>query len=291
MLFVIIIAILIFVILCVLFGIYVYKESTQYHIVRYSFTDERIKKENVSFVFLSDLHNMQYGDKNCKLYDDIDKINPDFIIIGGDMITSCMEKWSDYSDTISFIERLAGKWPVYYSIGNHEERLKRRPEKFPKGEFERLTSELKRINAPLMVDESVVLDEYGIKIFSLNIDHPYYRKVITRKLPADYIASKIGSIDSSLYNILAVHNPEHFKSYADWGADLTLSGHVHGGIIRLPGLGGVVSPALKIFPKYDGGEFKIGDSTMVLSRGMGTHTIPIRINNKAELIVIELKNK
>jgi len=288
MLFVIIIAALI---LLALFCIYVYKESTEYHIVRYAFSDSRLKKDKTSFVFLSDLHNMQYGNKNCRLYDDIVKLDPDFIVIGGDMITSCMEKWTDYSDTLEFIERLAKFKPVYYSIGNHEERLKRCPDKFPEGEFERLTGKLEKINTPLMIDESLLLDDYGIKLFLLNIDHLYYRKVVTRKLPEDYIYSKIGEPDSSYYNILAVHNPEHFKSYAMWGADLTLSGHVHGGIIRIPGLGGVISPALKIFPKYDGGEFAIGNSRMVLSRGIGTHTVPIRINNKAELILIELEKK
>ena len=105
------------------------------------------------------------------------------------------------------------------------------------------------------------------------------------------MANKLGNPDRDRYSILLAHNPEHFQAYVSWGADLILSGHVHGGIIRLPFLGGVVSPAMKLFPKYDGGLFSQGNSHMVLSRGLGTHTIPVRINNKAELVVVELTNK
>lgn len=276
------------IILIVLLSLYVYKESTGYHIVNYSFSDKRLKREKVKFVFLSDLHNRQYGDKNETLFNDIVRLEPDFIVFGGDMITSCMEKWNDYSDTLAFIKRLADLYPVYYGMGNHEERLKRRPEKFPQGEYERLTESLKKINAPIIDNDKIILNELGITIYGINIEHRFYQKVITKTLPIGYIKDKLGDINNDTYNILIAHNPEHFKTYSDWGADLVLSGHVHGGIIRLPLLGGVISPALKLFPKYDGGLFTQNASNMVLSRGIGSHTVPIRVNNKAELILIEL---
>ncbi|MDE7197816.1 MAG: hypothetical protein K2O15_02920, partial [Lachnospiraceae bacterium] len=85
------------------------------------------------------------------------------------------------------------------------------------------------------------------------------------------------------------HNPVYFDAYEAWGADLVVSGHVHGGIMRLPVLGGVISPALTLFPKYDGGVFYEKESTMILSRGLSSHTLPIRIFNPGELIVIDLK--
>lgn len=276
------------IILIVLLSLYVYKESTGYHIVNYSFSDKRLKRDKVKFVFLSDLHNRQYGDKNETLFKDIVRLEPDFIVFGGDMITSCMEKWNDYSDTLAFIKRLADLYPVYYGMGNHEERLKRRPEKFPEGEYERLTESLKKINAPIIDNDKIILNELGITIYGINIEHRFYQKVITKTLPIGYIKDKLGDINKDTYNILIAHNPEHFKTYSDWGADLVLSGHVHGGIIRLPLLGGVISPALKLFPKYDGGLFTQNASNMVLSRGIGSHTVPIRVNNKAELILIEL---
>lgn len=272
-----------------LLSVYIYKESNGYHVVKYIITDNRFKKDKISFVFLSDLHNRQYGELNSDLVKDIDKLNPDFIALGGDMITSCMEKWTDFSDTLKFVEKLAKKYPVYYGMGNHEERLNRKPDKFPEGCYEKLSSTLTKIGAPIIDDKKISIDDLGIDIYGLNLDHKYYRKVVTKKLPDDYLEAKLGTPWEGHFSILLAHNPEHFKSYAKWKADLVLSGHVHGGIIRLPFLGGVISPALKIFPKYDGGLFTEGNSTMILSRGIGTHTIPIRVNNKAELIYIELR--
>jgi len=278
------------IILLILLSIFIYKESNGYRIVNYSFSDGRLKTDSLKIVFLSDLHNRQYGENNSTLLNDIDKINPDIVIIGGDMITSCAEKWKGCDVAVSLVQNLTGKYPVFYGVGNHEARLKRKAKKFPVGEYERFTKVLSELSAPILTDESVELIEYGVKIFSVDIEHRYYRKVITRKLPDDYLSTKIGSPDSDMINILLAHNPEHFKSYAEWGADIVLSGHVHGGVVRIPFVGGVISPAFKIFPKYDGGEFKEGNSTMFLSRGIGTHSIPIRINNKAEVVVINIDN-
>ena len=97
--------------------------------------------------------------------------------------------------------------------------------------------------------------------------------------------------DRSKCNILIAHNPDYFEEYAKWGADLVLSGHVHGGIMRLPFLGGVIAPSYKLFPKYDGGVFHIGKSTMLLGRGMGSHTIPFRFFNPGELYEVTLRPK
>jgi len=266
---------------------YIYNESTGFHIVNYNIKTDKISDDYVKIVFISDLHNMQYGEKNQEVVDAVNEIKPDFICLGGDMLTSCLEKWVDFSDTMDFVKTLSKEYKVYYGVGNHEERLKMVANKFPEGTYERLKSILVEINAPLMEDVTTSYND-SIKITGLNLDHRYYRKVITRQLPEDYLRNKLGDIDPGKFNILIAHNPEHFKMYSKWGADLVLSGHVHGGIIRLPLLGGVVSPALKLFPKYDGGLFEEGKSKMILSRGLGTHTIPIRVNNKAELIVIEI---
>ena len=90
------------------------------------------------------------------------------------------------------------------------------------------------------------------------------------------------------YEIMIAHDPFYFDAYAETDADLILSGHVHGGIMRLPLLGGVISPRLQLFPKYDGGKFEKNNTTMILSRGLGCHTLPIRIFNPGELICLTL---
>lgn len=281
-------AIIIMAVILGLLSIYVYKESNGFHVVKYNIISNKISGP-VKIVFISDLHNKQYGHYNAQILDEIEKINPDFICLGGDMITSALERWTDFSDTMEFVKMLAEKYTVYYGVGNHEERLKRKASKFPKGSYERLANTLNDINAPLMDDTHKAFNN-TIDIYGLNLDHKYYRKFVTRHFPDNYLQDKMGDVDDRKYNILIAHNPEHFDGYAKWGADLVLSGHVHGGIIRLPLLGGVISPALKLFPKYDGGLFRENNSIMILSRGLGTHTIPIRVNNKAELIEIDITN-
>ncbi|MDE6892596.1 MAG: hypothetical protein K2P50_12455, partial [Lachnospiraceae bacterium] len=106
-------------------------------------------------------------------------------------------------------------------------------------------------------------------------------------MEVSYLDRLIGRPDKSRATVLIAHNPRYFEVYAGWGADFVVSGHVHGGLMRLPFLGGVISPALKLFPKYDGGEFHEGKSTLILGRGLGTHTLPIRIFNPGEVVVID----
>ena len=115
-------------------------------------------------------------------------------------------------------------------------------------------------------------------------------------METEYISSLLGQPNSQACNILIAHNPEYFRQYAEYGADFVLSGHVHGGVARIPVLGGVISPSLRIFPKYDGGIFQkrnqTGENTvMVLSRGLGTHTIPVRFFNPGELIEVTISPK
>ena len=87
------------------------------------------------------------------------------------------------------------------------------------------------------------------------------------------------------------NNPEYFNRYAEWGADLVISGHLHGGMVRIPGLGGMMSPKFKLMPEYDYGMFEYGDSMMLVSRGLGAHTIKVRINNNPELVNLKILAK
>ena len=105
------------------------------------------------------------------------------------------------------------------------------------------------------------------------------------------IEERIGKADFSKYQILLAHNPIYTDTYLDWGADLVLSGHLHGGIVRLPGLGGMITPQFRLFPKYSG-ELTVKDQqSVVVSKGLGTHTIKIRFLNPAEIVVLHLQGK
>ena len=102
----------------------------------------------------------------------------------------------------------------------------------------------------------------------------------------------MGTPESDAYRILMVHQPDFAPVYLDWGADLVLSGHLHGGIVRIPGIGAVMSPQLRLFPKYSGGDYKeAGEKRVIVSKGLGTHTINLRLFNPAEMIAIRLKGE
>ena len=132
------------------------------------------------------------------------------------------------------------------------------------------------------------MEEEGIRIYGLDMEKSYYKRFSQTPMDEGYVESKLGKADNSYFNILLAHNPMYFPEYAKWKPDLVFSGHVHGGLVRLPFLGGVIAPNLHLFPKYDGGKFNEDDSTMILSRGLGIHSVEFRMWNRAELVVLEL---
>ena len=91
------------------------------------------------------------------------------------------------------------------------------------------------------------------------------------------------------YTVLLSHRPELFAVYAEQGIDLVFSGHAHGGQFRLPILGGLIAPNQGLFPQFDAGQFTSGQTAMLVSRGIGNSVIPIRINNRPQIVVAELR--
>lgn len=253
----------------------------------YTCISDKLKKDG-RFVLLSDLHGKSFGDHNEKLRNAIEKIKPDFIVIAGDMYTA---KENVCTDLVSgFLSSLAKEYPVYYGNGNHEHKTKLYPGIF--GTVYRDYAEtIKKAGIVLLENEKVTLPAYNMDVYGLEMARKFYGKFVTPVMEKEYLCKEIGCPPEDKFVMLIAHNPDYFKTYAKWGADLVLSGHVHGGLMKLPFFGGVISPKLRLFPKYDGGEFKEGKSTMILGRGLGTHTLPIRIFNPGELVVVNLRKK
>ena len=105
-------------------------------------------------------------------------------------------------------------------------------------------------------------------------------------LGTEEIEERVGKADPARFQLLLAHHPGYFPEYAKWGANLTLAGHYHGGIVRLPLLGAVISPQMQLFPRYSHGLFSIEHRDLITSSGLGWHTIPIRVNNPPELIAL-----
>lgn len=262
-------------------------DGNRFVVVEEEFHLPKLKKE-CRFVMISDLHNKEYGDHNDTVIAAVEKAKPDFIVIAGDLVTSHVKESTDPG--VRLVNALSKKYKIYYAPGNHETKIKTCKDSFG-DKYEKMVKGMQHPNLRILADEHCILPEYGINVIGLELDRKYFARFKKRTLPSGYIQQKLGTASEKECNVLIAHNPEYFEEYAQWGADLVLSGHVHGGIMRLPLLGGVISPSYNLFPKYDGGIFYQGDSVMLLGRGMGAHTIPLRFFNPAELHVVTLKPK
>ncbi len=270
------------IVICLLAAV---RDSNRFVTVTYEIRSDKITKP-CTMALLSDLHNKSFGNENSRLIAAIDAVSPDGILVAGDMLTA--EKGADFGHALALMENLAARYRIYYGMGNHEYRLGLYPEEYP-GMYKRYLSGLKRAGIEPLINETAYLPEWNISVCGAQIDRSYYKHFRRRPMEPSYLSKLLGEPGRDVFQVLIAHNPVYFDVYADWGADLVVAGHVHGGIMRLPVLGGVLSPSLTLFPKYDGGCFHEKKSTMILSRGLSSHTIPIRIFNPGELIVIHFK--
>ena len=256
--------------------------------VHYHIHSKKIKSD-VTLVMLADLHNQEYGEKNEILIGEIEKISPDFVCLAGDMLIGHSKY--PYEAGQHAVAELTKKYPVFYGLGNHEARMQKETEIYGT-RYEDYMKPLKESGTHVLVNEykELMVGENRFKIYGYDLPMKYFEKFNRYVFEACQIEEAMGKCEdtSDCYHILLAHNPVYFQQYARWGADLTLSGHLHGGIIRLPLIGGVITPQAKLFPRYCAGKYHIGEKSMIVSRGLGTHTIPIRFNNKPELSVIHL---
>lgn len=237
-------------------------------------------------IFLSDLHNMSYGERNSRLLSEIRNEKPEVVFVGGDMLIADVPPQMDAA--IELMDELTRKYPVYYANGNHEHRMKIYTEKYGES-YEKYSDRIRSLGVNLLENSKKRVEICGLKmtVWGYELPAEYFRRSGHRELDAQQVEETLGRPEGDSFHILMAHHPAYFEAYAGWGADLTLSGHLHGGIVRLPFLGGVISPQMKLFPRYDKGLYRMGDSKLIVSAGLGSHTIPLRINNPAEMVVID----
>lgn len=313
--------IIVLLILLILGIFYLVLENKNLKITTYQVCQKRVPKEfdGLRIISLTDLHNNCFGRNNKRLLKKISALSPDMICIAGDIITASRPEKNTAG--LSFVLSLAKQYPVYYSFGNHEEKWKlwdyyaeaekeelnhltnaeqsslkpyqKRKQK-AKITWEEYIKQLKEAGVFILENEEVRIQKGTdiISICGLNLPLSFFYKKIKKMEKPELSVNQIEQMirtRTDEYQILLAHMPVYFKEYAEYGADLVLSGHIHGGVMILPWVGGVISPQYEIFPKYDYGMFRENSSVMILSRGLGTHTIPVRVFNRPELILIELK--
>lgn len=239
-------------------------------------------------LFLSDLHNHKYGEHNERLLAAVKQQKPDLILLTGDMLVG--KQGGSWEAAAEFVGQLPSISPVYYVNGNHEQRMREHPEKYGDAYYE-YKKELEALGVHFLINENVELTWDGIPVVITGLEVPencYFRR---RRgiLSLGEMERCVGKAEEAGYQILLAHQPDFMSVYKAWGGDLILSGHLHGGIVRIPFLGGVISPQIGLFPKYSGSLYREGDTSIVVSKGLGTHTVNIRLFNPAELIVLHVK--
>lgn len=284
-----------FVLICVIVVICIaewMREIVTFKVTHYDIKAEKLNglKCERKVVFLSDLHNNRYGRNNEKLLSAVKEQNPDLILIGGDMLIGKVGVSTKVAEEL--VKELMKMCPVYYANGNHEQRMKVYSETYGTM-YQKYKETLEQSGVRFVENEYVdmELDGCQLKIYGLEIPVGYYKKFQKQTLPLDTIEEQIGKLNSDYYNILMAHNPTYMGTYMEWGADLVLSGHFHGGVVRIPKLGGIITPQWHMFPKYSGELTRKNGKYIVVSRGLGTHTLKIRFLNPAEVIVLHLSGK
>lgn len=252
------------------------------------FSSSKIKEPAV-LVFLSDLHDKTFGEKNEKLLKEIKRIHPDAVLIGGDTMVTKPGR-ADLSRTKELLQGISRlSCPVFYANGNHEQRMQR-----DRGVYGSMYDEFRKLLEEYQVNylqNKTVQWRDDIAVSGVDIAWKYYQDFHPDSMVPSYLTRRLGKAESERFQILLAHSPLFFDAYAGWGADLSLAGHFHGGTIRLPGLGGVMTPQYQFFHPFCGGVFEQNGRWMLVSRGLGTHSINIRIGNRPQLAVIRLEPK
>lgn len=231
--------------------------------------------EGFKIAHVSDLHNAVFGRENEKLLSLIRAAEPDIIAITGDLIDS---RHTDIDSALAFVEAAAEIAPVYYVTGNHESRL----------DFDEIEPRLIAAGARVLRNEAEDIGRGGERIRLAGIDDPSF--IRTGGTAEERAAAELEQLGDGggTFTVLLAHRPELVEVYAEYGAGLVLSGHAHGGQVRLPLLGGLYAPGQGLLPEYDSGLYSLGETQMVVSRGLGNSVAPLRVNNRPELVIVTL---
>lgn len=263
-------------------------ERRQLRTEHYAVSDKK-NGERLRIAFFSDVHNRLEQRSISKIIRLTENEKPDVIILGGDIFTYSHYKShpEDKLNAFELIKGLSAVSPVFYGEGNHEQKLKiENP-----GEYAEYVSGCEKAGASFITDGHIIFGQRAFYFVSL--EREFYKKRFPchrdkETLPCDYLIKRLGMPQKSRMNILLMHSPMYLNEAAEWGADLVLSGHFHGGTIRLPLLGGLMTPQLQFFIKECSGAHRCGDAQMIVTRGVGTHSVNLRLNDLPEISIIDI---
>lgn len=233
----------------------------------------------VRLAVLTDLHECDYGPGGKALLAAVAAEKPDAVLLVGDMFAD----GGDYSYGLSVMRALAERWPTYYVAGNHE---------YWTNEIDCILALVEGCGATVLDQECTLLEVHGQHISLCGVPDPSAKEYSGAPDVETQLARAKSAAEPGTFTILMAHRPELIDQYAAAGFDLVVSGHAHGGQVRIPLLvNGLFAPNQGWFPEYVGGEYKVGDTTLIVSRGLSTQRqmhIP-RIFNRPELVIVTIE--
>ena len=278
------IIIIVFLIIFVLMLIELYIDANWIQTTTFEVSSDKIPSsfDGYKILQLSDLHSKEFGNDNKNLLKEINDANPDIIVLTGDFVTA---NETDFTVFFELVDKISPKYEVYYITGNHEQALSGSSRK-------EIFGYLKEKGVRFLSNESVSIqkDDETIDLYGLCYESAYYSERRGNIYTKEMMNKSLGEANLTKFNVLLTHSPTNFEVYKSWGADLTLSGHVHGGMIRVPFIGAIFSPDEGLMPKYSAGRYQLEDSVLVVSRGLGRGSRGFRLFNRPNLVEITLKS-
>ena len=236
-------------------------------------------------VQISDLHDHRFGPFQPRIMKYVREARPDVIAITGDITQEGRLRIQDFRDLARQLTAVA---PVFFATGNHEASCPDLPG---------LLAELEREGIAVLRSSSVTIQRGGQQIAIAGIDDPqifHIRGRPWREMGERWYAELVRfrtSLPAGRFTVLLSHRPELIRAYARLGFDVVLTGHAHGGQIRLPGIGGLYAPNQGWLPRYTSGVYTLGPTAEIVSRGLGGSIFPIRVFNRPEIVVVRLKRQ
>ena len=251
---------------------------------RVEIRDEKIPAAFDGFVLcqVSDVHNEARGEGNAALLRALREAAPGLICITGDFLDS---RRTDLDFALELAGQLAEIAPAVYVTGNHEAR---------RMDLSALEAGLAARGVQVLRDDWTPLARGGEEIALLGLDDPGFAAGEDWSLAEglDQTQARLSALLAQAgdrFSLVLSHRPELLPAYADAGADLVLSGHAHGGQVRLPGIGGLFAPGQGILPRLTSGVYERGETRLVVSRGLGNSSFPLRVFNPPEIVTVTLR--
>ncbi len=265
--------------------IYFYIDTNKLETTEYQIYSERLPNSFDGFriMFLSDLHEAEFGKNQTILLEKVKNSEPDIIVVGGDIFSALPENFEKIECLFKQLSKLA---PTYYTPGNHESH---------EGAYYEMLKVISDIDIKILFNQSqtISIGEQSIDIFGLR--DPGFAPDIKINKPRDIAKRELAKLipeKPEKFSVLVSHRPDYIEFYGESGVDVVLTGHAHGGQIRLPFLGAVIAPGQGLFPKLTQGVHYSDETAVVISRGLGvSELLPLRTFNRPELVLVVLRHE